>query len=1436
MIGDQLWQQMRAALSRLSRRPSVSRRHRDYGRALLRPELLERRELLSVNQIFLDVGKGQLSIAGTPSAEQVLVTMDSPTIVRVRAQSAGGVVETTFQRSAVSSISYYGGEGNDRFENATNIPANALGQGGDDTLIGGSAADTLQGGDGNDLLYGNGGDDLLLGGTGNDRIWGGDGNDTMHGEEGHDFLDGGNGNDSVWGGVGNDTLHGGAGNDNIYGGLDSDALYGGAGDDWLEGGDGKDRLEGGDGNDTLLGGLDNDALYGGSGNDVLYGEQGSDWIEGMDGDDSLHGGAGADMLIGGLGADRLYGLEGNDTLRGGDGDDWLEGGDGNDRLEGDSGNDVLIGGLGDDILMGGSGNDSLYGEAGNDTLEGMDGDDLLQGSTGNDVLSGGAGSDRLYGNDGADTLRGGDGDDWLEGGNGADFLDGEGGNDTLLGGAGDDTLIGGAGNDILYGEEGNDWISGLDGDDSIAGGGGNDILLGGNGDDTIQGQAGNDTILGNAGNDRLEGNEGNDTIFGGAGDDYLIGNQGNDWLQGEDGDDELIGSGESDFLFGGNGNDRLWVHTGQHALVGNAGDDTLIGGSGKDLLIGGTGKDYLSGSGGEDLLIGGETTYDNSYVQLNLLFAAWVGAGSYSGRIAQITSESFASRLILNKTVFDDAVADQVYGGDGQDWFFQTGQEAIYDPNAAAGHSHSKPGSTTSDGHSHGEVIVVDQLPTHEGFAFVDSLDNLNDRGAAETLHSLLPFADNASLQREHLTLTQLVRYDQVTHYAVNSGLWTNPSTWSDGIVPANSARVLIPIGVNVTVDRVLTTRINTIRVDGTLSFSNTASTELRVDTVVVTGVGRFEMGTATNPIPTGLTSKVLFIDNGPIDRVADPFALGRGLISNGSVSIYGSAVTSHVAVSGSALAGATQLNFKTIPTGWKVGDSIVVTSSVAGSQQNESRRIISISGNRVTLDRPLTYNHVPLTASEEIHVANTTRNIQFASEASSADRRGHIMFMHSRDAHVANAGFYQLGRTDKGVPINDPVVNANWQLAAGTGTNPRARYSVHFHRTGSVNDNNPSTISGSVVVDSPGWGFVNHSSNVNMANNVAFAVHGAAFVTEVGDEIGSFVGNIAIGTTGSGDATEARVNVQDFGHQGDGFWLQGPGVSLVNNISAGNDGSAFFLFARGLVTNGVRAQFLSSNLPNPTIANGADKVSVESVPIKLFTQNVGYSSNIGLSVWYHMGASLDGTYGVFTNSTLWNNTHGVDLPYTKQATLRDLKIVSTLVPSSFTSRTTGVNSNLVTSNIRYENLTITGFWRGIAVPRRGTSIVQNGYFANHIDFLVETAFVGDRLFQVNGNVTMGRLAMNLYVESPSNAANYAFNLDRVILNFGPFRNQRVYYEAQAATAIPFPTPRAGIPAEYVGKTAQQLWNQYGKAIGGQLAPPNAVLHPLIIGLLGPAS
>ncbi|KQV11152.1 type I secretion protein [Pseudomonas sp. Root329] len=73
-----------------------------------------------------------------------------------------------------------------------------------------------------------------------------------------------------------------------------------------------------DGNDSLLGGAGNDILFGQGGNDLLDAGKGNDILLGGSGNDSLMGGQGNDILIGGSGADTFVwkaGDTGSDVIK-----------------------------------------------------------------------------------------------------------------------------------------------------------------------------------------------------------------------------------------------------------------------------------------------------------------------------------------------------------------------------------------------------------------------------------------------------------------------------------------------------------------------------------------------------------------------------------------------------------------------------------------------------------------------------------------------------------------------------------------------------------------------------------------------------------------------------------------------------------------------------------------------------------------------------------------------------------------------------------------------------------------------------------------------------------------------------------------------------------------------------------------------------------------
>lgn len=104
-------------------------------------------------------------------------------------------------------------------------------------------------------VFGNGGGDSIRGGSGNDRLEGGPGADRIRGGDGLDRLFGGDGNDILAGDAGFDSLFGGAGND---------VLFDGGGGGQVFGGEGRDTIRRGD---LVAAGPDAAAVWGGAGAD-----------------------------------------------------------------------------------------------------------------------------------------------------------------------------------------------------------------------------------------------------------------------------------------------------------------------------------------------------------------------------------------------------------------------------------------------------------------------------------------------------------------------------------------------------------------------------------------------------------------------------------------------------------------------------------------------------------------------------------------------------------------------------------------------------------------------------------------------------------------------------------------------------------------------------------------------------------------------------------------------------------------------------------------------------------------------------------------------------------------------------------------------------------------------------------------------------------------
>ncbi|MHB8921546.1 MAG: calcium-binding protein [Halothiobacillus sp.] len=578
-------------------------------------------------------------------------------------------------------------------------------------------------------------------------------------------------------------LDGGAGDDRLFGDLDDDTLVGGIGNDLLYGFGGRDTLIGGAGDDTYivdqgyhLSFQSRDVIlnYDDDQADLLVEEQsgGRDTVmanvdytlaanvedlvllnntDPFDQDVAMYGsgiqathhayvGTGNTLdnrITANIYGNELYGLKGRDTLVGNRDNDTLDGGEDADSMDGGRGDDTYIvdnagdrvteaQGAGTDMVR--SGIDYVLGaNLENLTLTGVDahlgaGNELNNVLTGNSIdnaLNGFAGNDTLDGAAGADVMDGGGGDDTYFVDNNADqtIESGNAGHDVVhanithtlsdniedlyltgdqsINGAGnalDNRIVGNTAVNVLRGLKGNDYLDGGLGADRLIGGSGNDTYVVDSTDDQVieQRRGGIDTVLSTV--DRTLSRQvenltlqGSFTEFGyaenlhGTGnslDNVILGNDGNNLLRGLRGDDEIDGRAGDDAIDGGRGDDQLYG--GDDAIyrqscrfgpqerplysAGHGGgyNETLARNA--DVIHGNEGEDTIDGGSGDDLLYGDEGDDEIYGGDDGLVAHSTCGLISEEiswGKESPPPSGRGVGRFLSNE--------DQLFGGEGSD-------------------------------------------------------------------------------------------------------------------------------------------------------------------------------------------------------------------------------------------------------------------------------------------------------------------------------------------------------------------------------------------------------------------------------------------------------------------------------------------------------------------------------------------------------------------------------------------------------------------------------------------------------------------------------------------------------------------------------------------------------------------------------------------------
>lgn len=455
----------------------------------------------------------------------------------------------------------------------------------------------FDGGNTTDLVVpGDGGNNTLYGGAASDTIYGAAGNDTLYGGAEADWVYGETGSDRVFGDAGDDTLYGGADSDSVFGGLGSDVFYAGSDDTnadeieivgWSSGLEvatitvaagsnfSLDRIDGGsdsadpDSPDGVLGihdvlvmdmvvdGEPNPDLNAPVARNVLTYTTSSGAVL-LTNIEAIIATAGADLINLTYTVGSFHtAYDRNVLIDAGAGNDIVFAGDGYDTIIGDAGAATLA--PGNDLLFGGHSDDIIYGDF-TDFFAAAGGDDVLYGGYGDDTIYGGAGDDRIVDTDGGHAF----------GGLGEDLI----GTHLNRFSAADHTIDGGP-IDLMIGDEVIEDFT--DGNDSIHVEGSYDFVhssLGG-GDDiyisTLFGEGGEagpgsrtDIVFGGSGNDLIATNYGDDTLYGGTGDDVIWGGQ-NDGggniiyggadidviYPGSDGNNHMYGGGQTDYYYWG---------------------------------------------------------------------------------------------------------------------------------------------------------------------------------------------------------------------------------------------------------------------------------------------------------------------------------------------------------------------------------------------------------------------------------------------------------------------------------------------------------------------------------------------------------------------------------------------------------------------------------------------------------------------------------------------------------------------------------------------------------------------------------------------------------------------------------------------------------------------------------------------------------------------
>jgi hypothetical protein len=441
----------------------------------------------------------------------------------------------------------------------------------------------------------------------------------------------------------------------------------------------------------------------------------------------------------------------------------------------------------------------------------------------------------------------------------------------------------------------------------------------------------------------------------------------------------------------------------------------------------------------------------------------------------------------------------------------------------------------------------------------------------------------------------------------VQSGAWSSATTWAGGRLPGAGAKVLICAGHAVVYDLAAPAPIRALFIAGALSFAPDRSTRLDVGLLKIQAgedtsedgfncdahlsdpdpskrLPSLEVGTWERPVSAGHTAVIRLVYFEGMDPQSCPAIVCCG----GRMEFHGAAMNhTWVKLGATVHQGDSVIPLAEQISGWRVGERVIVTSttrqnklaktfrpSTRDSTQTEERLIQAIDGDRVTLDRPLAFEHLG-EGEYRGEIANLSRNV-IVESADPAGPRGHTMYHRGSAGSISYAEFRHLGK---------PGV--------------LGRYSLHFHL---VRDTmRGSSVIGASIWDSGNrWITIHGTDSLVVRDCVGYKSEGHGFFLEDGTEVFNVLDhNLAVQAYGSKPLPN---QILAFDHNdGAGFWWANCLNTFTRNVAAECDEYGYRFDATPLAEKS-----LTLNVPQP---NGERKpIDIRTLPFIRFEDNEAHT------------------------------------------------------------------------------------------------------------------------------------------------------------------------------------------------------------------------------------